>query len=48
VAFASVFGKGSVEQLFCTSFLSLAWLVLQVKAWPYRFVEVSPHQVLRS
>ena len=26
-----------MEQLIFTSFLTLAWLILQVKAWPYRF-----------
>ena len=38
IALASLFGKGSVEQLFFTSFLSLAWMVVHVKEWPYRFV----------
>ena len=42
VAVASFFGKGTVGQLFCTSFISLMWIVLQVKHWPYRFAEAPP------
>ena len=47
VSVASVFGKGSVNQLFCMSFLSLAWLVLHVKHWPYRFTEVTRLELRR-
>ena len=39
VAIAHLVGKGSVTQLTCTGFLSVAWLCLHVKAWPYRFLE---------
>ena len=39
VGCASLFGKGSLEQLFFTSFVSVTWLALQVKEWPYRFDE---------
>ena len=42
VAVASFFGKGTVGQLFCTGFISLMWIVLQVKHWPYRFAEAPP------
>ena len=34
-----MFGKGSVEQLFFTSFLTLAWFSVHIKEWPYRFPE---------
>ena len=35
-----MFGKGTALQLFCTGFLSVAWLALQVKEQPYFFLEV--------
>ena len=40
VGIAAVFGKGTALQLFCTGFLSVAWLALQVKEQPYFFLEV--------
>ena len=39
VGLAALFGTGTRLQLFCTSFLSFAWLALHVTQQPYFFVE---------
>ena len=39
VTFAAIFGRGTIEQAYCTGFLVLFWVAIQAMVRPYKYTE---------